>query len=303
MGGYRQGLTLAAVWRWCFSSFLFFFANLYPLSSFPHKYLNQLPTCQVGPARILPWSTLSDWLMCAVSFCRDAPLPFPFSHVGIWYQEQAFRSVPPAGGDVLTSEVKWSEGSHPCLSLRSRFLSHSWMFAKEAFWFNYSLLDYVIMAFEFFIRSFLSWSLGLGGTCFLAFDVFEKSSYLYHSSFALILWLLLWGPFWCAELSFACVCCMGCLCGLFLYTARINPPASIFANCHESRRLLTSSFGKLVFAESYTENWVFYEKHSTFAWRGWVALQSGIAAMLQFPLSPFLLCLEKHLIIIVHLSK
>ena len=80
-----------------------------------------------------------------------------------------------------------SEGSHPCLALRSRFLSHSGMFAKEVFWFNCSLLDYVIMAFEFFIRSFLSWSLGLRGTCFLAFDVFEKSGYLYHCSLALIL--------------------------------------------------------------------------------------------------------------------
>lgn len=133
------------------------------------------------------------------------------------------------------------------------FLFHSWMFAKEMFWFNCSLLDYVIMAFEFFIRSFLSWSLGLRGTCFLAFDVFEKSGYLYHCSSALILWLLLWGAFWCAELSFVCVCCMRCLCGLFLYWAQITPPAPFFASYHESRQLLTSSFGKLVFAESCTE--------------------------------------------------
>lgn len=83
--------------------------------------------------------------------------------MGIWYQEQTFGSVPLTGGDVLTGR---SEVSHPCLALRSLFLSHSRMFAKEVFWFNCSLLDYVIMAFEFFIRSFLSWSLGLRGTCF-----------------------------------------------------------------------------------------------------------------------------------------
>lgn len=196
-----------------------------------------------------------------------------------------------------------SEGSYPSLALWSSFLSYSQMFAKEVFWFNCSLLDYVIMAFEFFIRSFLSWSLGLRGTCFLAFDVFEKSGYLYRCSFALILWLLLWGAFWCAELSFVCACYMGCLCGLFLYRAQLTPPAPFFASCHESRLLLTGSFGKLVFAESCTENSVFYERHSTFAWRGWVALQGGIAAILQFPHSPFLLCLEKNLIVVVHLLK
>lgn len=192
-----------------------------------------------------------------------------------------------------------SEGSHPSPALRRRFLSYSQIFAKEVFWFNCSLLDYVIMAFEFFIRSFLSWSLGLRGTCFLAFDVFEESGYLYHCCFALVLWLLLWGTFWCAELSFVCVCCMGCLCGLVLYQAQITPPAPYFASCHEIRLLLTSFFGKLVFAESCTENSVLCERHSTYAWRAWVALQQYF----NFPSASFCCVYKKILVIIVHLPK
>lgn len=101
----------------------------------------------------------------------------------------------------------------------------------------------------------------------------EKSGYLYHCSFALILWLLLWGTFSCAELSVVCVCCTGCLCGLLLLWSQVTPPACFFASCLESRLLLTGSVGKLVFAEICTENLVFHGGN-----KGWVALQqTGIA--------------------------
>lgn len=241
----------------------------------------------MNPACILHNSPLSDWSICAVSFCWNYLLPFLFSHVGIWYQDQTFGSVPPAGEWCVNRR---SEGSHPCLALWSHFLSYSWIFAKEVFWFNCSLLDYVIMALEFFIRSFLSWSLGLRGTCFLAFDVFEESGCLYHCCFALVLWLILWGAFWYAELSM----CVSAIWDVFVVW---------FCTRHKSPLLFPSLqvvvkagycwpffffFGKLVFAESCTASSVLYERHSTYAWRGWVALQQYL-----FPLSLFLLCLEK----------
>lgn len=180
-------------------------------------------------------TVLSSEHLVSLSFRRDALLPFLFSCVGIRYQEQSIGSVPLTGGDVLTGRI---ESSHPCLALWSCFLCHSWLFARGVFWFNCRILDYVIMALEFFIRSFLSWSLGLKGTCFLACDVFEKSGYLYYCSFVLILWLLLWGIFGCAELSFVCICCMEYLGGLLLYWAQISP-ALFFASWHESGLLLT----------------------------------------------------------------
>lgn len=153
------------------------------------------------------------------------------------------------------------------------------------------------MALEFFIRSFLSWSLGLRETCFLACDVFEKSGYLYHCSFALILWLLLWGIFGCAELSFVCICCKGYLGGLLLYRAQITP-ALFFASWHGSGLLLTVFKKKSVFAESCMENSVLCEMQ-------YLHLEGmgDIATMLQFLLSLFLQCLEKNLIVVVHLTK
>lgn len=184
-----------------------------------------------------------------------------------------------------------SKGSHSCLALWSCFLSYSWMFAKEAFWFNCSLLDYVIMAFEFFIRSFLSSALGLRGTCFLAFDAFEKSGYLYHCSFALILWLLLWGAFWCAEYSF--VCLLHGMCLWFVFVLGTNHPScSLLCKLSWKQAIADQFFWKTCVC------WKLYRKFSILRdivpslggdeWHCRVALQQCS----DFPSAPFS-CVQK----------
>lgn len=103
---------------------------------------------QVCPAHILYCSALSNRSICAVSFCWDALLPFPFFHVGIWYQELTFGSVLLAEGDVLT-EVKGaihaehfgavSSPTHGCLLKRCFGLTVAYWIMR--LWHLNSLLD------------------------------------------------------------------------------------------------------------------------------------------------------------------
>lgn len=216
---------------------------------------------------------------------------FPFSCVEIWNQEWTFH-ICLRDRRWFVNREKWREPSMP--SILELFLSHLQMFAKEVFWFNCSLLDYVIIAFEFFIRSFLSWSLGLRGACFWPLMYLKKSGYLYHCFFALILWLLLWGAFWCAELSFVRL-----LHGMslwFIFVLGTNHPShSLLLHIvmkagycwpvHLEDLCLLTAVQKIQY---------FNERYTTFAW---MALQQ----LSIFPSGPF--SWKKNLIIIIHLSR
>lgn len=192
---------------------------------------------------------------------------FLFSCVGIWNQEGTFHMCLTDRRWCVNRE-KWREP--PMLSISEPFLSHLQMFAKEVFWFNCSLLDYVIMAFEFFIRSFLSWSLGLRGTCFLAFDVFGKVR--------LFVSLLLCFDSLTPSLG-SILMCRAQLCA----SAAWDVFVVYFCTGHKSLLLLPSlhivikagycwpvHLENLCLLTAVQEIQYFNERHATFAWRdGW----------------------------------
>lgn len=209
----------------------------------------------------------SQWLvdLCWLFLLRCSS---PFSYFHVWEFEtknEPFRSVSLTGGNVLTGR---SEGSHPCIL--EPFLSHLQMFAKEVFWFNCSLLDYVIMAFEFFIRSFLSWSLRLRGTCFLAFDVFEKvrlfvSLLLCFDSLTPSLGsILMCRAQLCASAAwdvFVAYFCTGHKSPLLLPSLQVVMKAGYCWPVHLENLCLLTAVQKIQY---------FNERHATFAWRdGW----------------------------------
>lgn len=137
---------------------------------------------------------------------------------------------------------------------------------------------------------------GWEGLVFWPLMYLKKSGYLYHCFFALILWLLLWGAFWCAELSFVHL-----LHGMSLWLI------FVLGTNHPSCSLLCKLSWKQVIADQFIWKtcacWQLYRKFSILM-RDTLPLlggMDGIAAIVHFPLRPFLL--EKNCIIIIHLSK
>lgn len=107
------------------------------------------------------------------------------------------------------------------------------------------------------------------GLVFWPLMCLKKAGYLYHCFFALILWLLLWGTFWCAELSF--VRLLHGMSFWFIFILGTN---------HPSCSLLCTLSWKQVIADQFVWKtcacWQLYRKfsilmrHTTFAWRdGW----------------------------------
>lgn len=206
----------------------------------------------------------------------------PFSYFPVWGCEtknEPFTSVSVTGGDMLTER---NEGSHPCQAFWSLSCPTYRCLLKRCFDLTVAYWIMWLWHFNSLLDLFCLCPWGWEGLVFWPLMCLKKSGYLYHCFFALILWLLLWGAFWCAELSF-----MSLLHGMSLWFI------FVLGTNHPSCSLLCTSSWKQVIADQFIWKtcayWQLYRKCNILM-RDILPLlggMDGIAAIVHFPLRPF----------------
>lgn len=124
---------------------------------------------------------------------------FLFSCVGIWNQEQTLH--------ICLADRRWcvnrrSEGSHPCRAFQSLSRPTYRCLLKRCFSLTVAYWIMWLRHLNSWLDLFCLGPWGWEGLVFWPLMCLKKAGYLYPCFFALILWLLLWGTFWCAELIF-----------------------------------------------------------------------------------------------------
>lgn len=191
---------------------------------------------------------------------------FLFSCVGIWNQEQTFHICP---ADRRWCVNRRSEGSHPCQAFQSLSCPTYRCLLKRCFGLTVAYWIMWLRHLNSLLDLFCLGPWGWEGLVFWPLMCLKKAGYLYHCFFALILWLLLWGTFWCAELSF--VRLLHGMSFWFIFVLGTNHPSCSLLCTLSWKQVIADQFiWNLCLLTAVQKIQYFNDRQSTFAWRdGW----------------------------------